>query len=125
MSNIEDGKQARLVLTLYEAKGAAPFSYLSQMCDIDDHMRILEQLEENGIVERIQSNSSSASKSPQFVLKPEVHNQLQLCIATRLEQLIAGDVEIVKTNDLYISQRPQKQNPPFKFVYQSAYLKPK
>ena len=89
MSNIVGEKKIKIILALEQAKGAAPGGYIAQKSGIDDPSELLRQLEEDGAVCRLPSDSWSASNAPQYQLTSKAKKLLQQLVATQLEQLIA------------------------------------
>ncbi len=92
MANIIEEKKVKIILALDQAKGPAPIGYISRKSAIEDPLELLQQLEEDGIVCCLPSNSWSPSNAPQFELTAKARKFLQQLIATRLEQLIEARI---------------------------------
>jgi hypothetical protein len=92
MSNIIEEKKVKIILALDQAKGPAPVGYISKKSDIENPRELLRQLEEDGIVCCLPSNSWSPSNAPQFELTVKAKKLLQQLIATRLEQLVEARI---------------------------------
>jgi len=92
MSNIIEEKKVKIILALDQAKGSAPIGYISKKSAIENPRELLRQLEEDGIVCCLPSNSWSPSNAPQFELTANAKKLLQQLVATRLEQLIEARI---------------------------------
>jgi len=92
MSSIIEEKKVKIILALDQAKGPAPVGYISKKSGIENPRELLRQLEEDGIVYCLASNSWSPSNAPQFELTAKAKKLMQQLIATRLEQLIEARI---------------------------------
>ena len=87
MKMIEE-KKVRIVLALHQAGSPSPLGYISKHTEIEDLRHLLDQLEEDGIVQKVPANGWSSSNDPQYELTAKAKGLLQELIVARLEQVI-------------------------------------
>ena len=88
MSIINEKSKIKIIFALDKATGAAPMGYISKHSGIEDPIKLLRQLEKDGLVRQLPPGLWNPSLNPLFELTGKAKKLLKQSIDLQIERFV-------------------------------------